>query len=114
MTAARHRAGDTDEITAVSDGSPTYELELLAELGWLHSPGGLLDLIDEHWPPEVCAADDPGPRVRSLARRLAAAREAFDDVEALHQPGDWGTCACCAWPYPCETVRLIREAEETT
>ena len=57
---------------------------------------------------------DPAPPWYEIAyreRRIFRVEQAFAAIAALHVVGEYGTCACCAWPYPCETVQYIWGAE---
>jgi hypothetical protein len=62
----------------------------LAEIQRLNSWDGLLSILDEHYPPEVFErSPDPGARIVTLTRHLAAAREREQGLaEALEALAD--------------------------
>jgi hypothetical protein len=48
--------------------------ELEGELSHLKTWAGLMERVDEHYPPDIFVSDDPGPRFIRLMRELDAAK----------------------------------------
>jgi hypothetical protein len=98
--------------------------ELIAELERLHSWDGLMSLLDEHWPEDIFPTmddrpdRDPGPRIVSLARRLAVLEQAVARVRELHAPvhhsyaGGFDWCRACDQQHPCSTIRALDGTEQ--
>lgn len=90
-----------------------------AEIDRLNTWDGLLSILDEHYPAEVFEkSPDPGARIVTLTRHLAAAREENGRLrEALEKYGRHQKhCAAYeeAWPCDCgwETMRAALARED--
>lgn len=73
---------DADFVAAARSLVP----ELIAEVERLHSWGGLMSLLDEHYPEDIfptlpdTSNRDPGPRIISLIRRINEIRSEVSGV----------------------------------
>lgn len=75
--------------------------DLRAELDRLHTWGGLMSLLDEHWPEGLVPTGpdddsrDPGPRIVSLLRWVARLRSGITTAPCdmpQQEPFDFGWC----------------------
>lgn len=98
---------------------------LLAEIERIHSWGGLMSLLDEHWPADIFPMPegldgakgtthrDTGPIVLGLIRwvdklngQRADALAKLDAVREWHSK-DSRHCYADGDPWPCRTVRIL-------